>query len=74
MPVIRNGNVESESLLKAPAGWTKDQKSMLFDHVIKYGEKDWGRAVPGKTSHQVSTAHERNAVMLTRFECQEQWK
>lgn len=27
---------------------------MLFEHVLKRGEKDWGEAVPGKTSQQVS--------------------
>lgn len=29
---------------------------MLFNHVIKHGERNWGVAVPGKTSQQVRSS------------------
>lgn len=34
-------------------GWSKAQKSQLFQHVLRNGEKDWKTAVPGKTGQQV---------------------
>jgi hypothetical protein len=59
MPAIRNTPLKSQSTTptdskKSAPGWSKDQKSALFNHVLKAGEKDWKVAVPGKTGHQVS--------------------
>jgi hypothetical protein len=59
MPAIRNTPLKSQSTTlpssnKSAPGWSKDQKSTLFNHVLKFGEKDWKVAVPGKTGHQVS--------------------
>jgi hypothetical protein len=66
MPAIRNTKSITPSPAKSiskssslspdakPApGWSKQQKMMLFNHVLKFGEKDWGVAVTGKTGHQV---------------------
>jgi hypothetical protein len=67
MPAVRNAQLgfAATGITKAPPGWTKDQKSMLFTHVIKFGEKDWGVAVPGKTSKEVS--HRLSDAMFTRL-------
>jgi hypothetical protein len=59
MPAIRNTPLKSQSTTpptssKAAPGWSKDQKSTLFNHVLKFGEKDWKVAVPGKTGKEVS--------------------
>jgi hypothetical protein len=68
MPAARNTNTNtkldfaSTGNVKAPPGWTKDQKRLLFNHVIKYGEKDWTVAVPGKTGHQVCLGHRSDVI------------
>ncbi|WVQ98123.1 hypothetical protein IAU59_005245 [Kwoniella sp. CBS 9459] len=36
------------------SGWSAGDKSLLFEHVIANGERDWDRAVPGKTAQQDS--------------------
>ncbi len=46
-------NSEKKNTLTSP-GWSKEQKSALFHHVISKGETAWGGAVAGKTGHQVS--------------------
>nr|XP_018265386.1 uncharacterized protein I303_01752 [Kwoniella dejecticola CBS 10117]OBR87544.1 hypothetical protein I303_01752 [Kwoniella dejecticola CBS 10117] len=33
--------------------WSSGDKSLLFDHVINFGQTDWEKAVPGKTAQQV---------------------
>ena len=59
MPAIRTTPTKAQStsppgsITKSP-GWSRDQKSRLFNHVLKVGETDWKNAVPGKTSQQVS--------------------
>jgi hypothetical protein len=67
MHAVRNAQLgfASTGIIKAPPGWTKDQKSMLFNHVIKFGEKDWGGAVPGKTGKEVS--HRLSKVTFIRL-------
>jgi len=60
MPAIRTNTPSSSQSTSPPGskksvpGWSQDQKSALFNHVLKFGEKDWKVAVPGKTGHQVS--------------------
>ena len=61
MPAIRTTNptksqstTPPSSSTKSAPGWSKDQKSALFNHVLKFGEKDWKVAVPGKTGKEVS--------------------
>jgi hypothetical protein len=60
MPAIRT-NTQSTSppgSNKSAPGWSKEQKSALFNHVLKFGEKDWKVAVPGKTGKEVSQIHD----------------
>ena len=69
-------------------GWTPEDKSALFAHVRKHGETNWGQAVSGKTSKQVShlrltgagqlpllfLAQRRVATPRLTSQSSEQWK
>ncbi|KAK8847465.1 hypothetical protein IAR55_005323 [Kwoniella newhampshirensis] len=49
--------------------WSVADKSLLFDHVRMNGEKDWEKAVPGKTGQQSREQWKKTLLPMIRKQC-----
>ncbi|WWC86818.1 uncharacterized protein L201_001697 [Kwoniella dendrophila CBS 6074] len=54
---------------KGPGGWSSAEKSLLFEHIVKFGENDFERAVPGKTSKQAREQWKKTLLPQIRKQC-----
>ncbi|WVF69731.1 hypothetical protein IAT40_004510 [Kwoniella sp. CBS 6097] len=60
---------QSDPTSPSKAGWSLGDKSLLFEHVISNGERDWNRAVPGKTAQQSREQWKRILLPMIRRTC-----
>ncbi|WWD07579.1 hypothetical protein V865_005680 [Kwoniella europaea PYCC6329] len=50
-------------------GWSTGDKSLLFDHVVNFGQNDWDKAVPGKTAQQAREQWKKTLLPQIRKQC-----
>ncbi|WWC68041.1 uncharacterized protein I206_101960 [Kwoniella pini CBS 10737] len=64
-----SNSAESSTTSSPSKAWSNGDKSLLFEHVRLNGEKDWDRAVPGKTSQQSREQWKKTLLPQIRKQC-----
>ncbi|OCF45819.1 hypothetical protein I317_00307 [Kwoniella heveanensis CBS 569] len=68
-PTKKSKSTQSDPTSPSKSGWSVGDKSLLFEHVVANGERDWDKAVPGKTAQQSREQWKKTLLPMIRKTC-----